>query len=400
MKPVSAMLFAFCLATMTFLTVGCEVEDGTAGDAAAGQADVPVGETGAGGDTVAEGDIEVDTFGETPGGEPVQSFILTNANGMTAKLIDLGATLVSLEVPDAEGKVADVVLGCDTVDCYLTSSPYFGCIVGRYANRIANAKFTLDGKEYVLEANEAPHTLHGGDSGYHKKIWQSEPFSDADGEGVKFTYVSPAGEGGYPGELTATATYTLTPENTLRIDYTATTDAPTVVNLTHHSYFNLQGHDSGTILDHVLMLNADRYTPGDATLIPTGEIAPVEGTPVDFTAPTAIGERIGQVEGGYDHNFVVNGEQGEMRLAARVAEPDSGRVMEIHTTEPGIQFYSGNFLDGSFAGKDGARYAKHSGFCLETQKFPDTPNQPAFPSAVLRPGETYTHTIEHRFSAE
>lgn len=349
---------------------------------------------------VSEASYTTETFGETADGRQVTAYKLENANGVTATLIDYGAILVSLNVPGNDGEFADIVLGCDTVECYATESPYFGAIVGRYANRIAEGKFTLDGEEYNLAVNNPPNHLHGGDVGFDKVLWNAEPFSDASGVGVTFTYLSPDGEEGYPGNLNVSAKYVLTNNNELRIDYEATTDKATPVNLTHHSYFNLQGHDAGKILDHELMIAADRYTPTDDTLIPTGEIAPVEGVPFDFTEPTPIGERIDQVEGGYDLNYVLNSDTGTLALAARVHEPDSGRVMEIFTTEPGIQFYSGNFLDGSFEGKNGAVYNQHEGFCLETQHFPDSPNQENFPSTILRPGETYTHTIVHKFTTQ
>lgn len=344
--------------------------------------------------------VSASDYGTTKDGTPVQQYTLTNANGLKAVLIEYGATLVSLETPDRDGKLANITLGCPNLQSYEEHSPYFGAIAGRCANRIAGGKFTLDGAEYTLATNDAPNHLHGGERGFGAVVWESEGFVTADGSGVQFTYVSADGEEGYPGTLTTTVRYTLTNANELSFDYKATTDKPTVVNLTQHSYWNLAGHGAGTILDHQLMINADRYTPADETLIPTGEIAPVAGTPVDFTEPEAIGARIDQVAGGYDLNYVLNGEPPELRLAARVTEPSSGRVMEIHTTAPGLQFYSGNHLDGSFEGLDGVIYPKYSGLCLETQHFPDSINQPDWPSVVLRPGETYRHYTVHKFSAE
>jgi aldose 1-epimerase len=342
--------------------------------------------------------IERESWGTTPEGEPVERYTLTNSRGMSASLIPYGAILTALRVPDRHGAPADVVLGFDTLDGYLGDHPYFGSAVGRVANRIARGRFTLNGREYHLAVNNGPNHLHGGIVGFNHRLWTAELVGDS----VRLSYVSPDGEEGYPGTLSSTVTYSLTEENELRLDYHATTDADTPVNLTNHSYFNLAG--SGAILDHELTLMADRYTPVDDTLIPTGEIAPVRGTPLDFTTPHAIGARIARVPGpapgGYDHNFVLNGGGGALALAARVREPGSGRGMEVLTTQPGVQFYSGNFLDGSLAGKGGTRYQKHEGFCLETQHFPDSVNHPEFPSTILRPGETYAHTTIYRFSAE
>ncbi|MBI2434958.1 MAG: galactose mutarotase [Candidatus Hydrogenedentes bacterium] len=338
-------------------------------------------------------------FGNSPEGAKVTAYKLTNAQGLKAVLIDYGAILVSLETPDRKGNLADVVLGCDTVEGYATVSPYFGAIVGRYANRIALGRFTLDGVPYTLATNNAPNHLHGGKIGFNKVMWQGRPFSDVQGAGVVFTYRSPDMEEGYPGNLDCTVTYTLTNENELQIEYQGTTDKPTVVNLSHHSYFNLKGHGSGDVLGHVMTINADRYTPVDTTLIPTGQIATVAATPLDFTHPAAIGAQIAVI-GGYDHNFVLNKRGDNLSLAARVAEPDSGRVMEVYTTEPGLQFYTGNFLDGSFKGKGGAVYEKHAGFCLEAQHYPDSPNRPQFPSTVLRPGEKYHQRTTYKISVE
>jgi len=303
-------------------------------------------------------------------------------------------------VPDKAGKMADIVLGCKTLAEYEAGHPYFGALIGRYGNRIAKGKFTLDGVEYTLAVNNGANHLHGGLVGFDKKVWKAEQVKTADSVGVKLTYVSTDMEEGYPGTLTSTVVYELTNNNELKIDYTATTDKPTILNLTHHGYFNLAGHDAGDILDHAMMIAADRYTPVDEGLIPTGELAPVAGTVMDFTKPTAIGARIKDVQGGgYDHNYVLTSGGGKMALAARVADPKTGRVMEVLTTEPGVQFYTGNFLDGTNKGK-GTVYNKHAAFCLETQHYPDSPNKPDWPSVVLRPGQTYRHATVYRFSAE
>lgn len=337
-------------------------------------------------------------FGEVEG-RSVSLFTLSNANGMEVKATNYGGILTHIRVPDTGGTFEDVALGYDSLDGYLDRSPFFGAIVGRYANRIAGAEFTLDGETYPLAANNGPNHLHGGERGFDKVVWAAQPFEEADRRGILLAYTSVDGEEGYPGTLDVQVTYTLTDDDELIVDYQATTDAPTPVNLTQHAYFNLAGVGKGDVHDHEVMINADRFTPVDSTLIPTGELRPVEGTPFDFTDPTPIGARIDaadqQIEygGGYDHNFVLNGAAGEMKLAARVYEPTSGRVMEVRTTEPGVQFYTGNFLDGSITGK-GATYTARSGFCLETQHFPNSPNESSFPSAILRPGEEYeTRTI-------
>jgi aldose 1-epimerase len=332
----------------------------------------------------------------------VNRYTLTNRDGLVATITDLGGHLTELHLPDRSGRTADVVLGHSTLESYRDRAitPYFGAIVGRYANRIAGGRFTLDGTPYTLATNDGPHHLHGGESGFDQKVWDAEPMPDGpDGPALRLTCSSPDGEEGYPGLLRATVVYTLTHDNALTIDYRATADAPTVVNLTNHAYFNLAGEASGAVVtDHVLQLHAARYTVVDETLIPTGELAPVRGTPFDFTTPRPIGERLADVAGpGHDHNFVIDGEPGALRPAARVHHPGSGRVMEIHTTQPGVQFYDGNLLDGSITGKGGRAYVKHYGFCLETQHFPDSPNRPGFPSTVLRPGEEYHEVTVHRF---
>jgi aldose 1-epimerase len=341
-------------------------------------------------------DIQKQPFGELPDGTAVDIFTLTDGRGLKARLMTYGATLVSLDVPDRNGKPGDIVLGYDSLDGYVKNNPYFGSTVGRYGNRIAKGRFTLDGVAYKLATNNGENHLHGGIKGYDKVVWKAEPVR-GDGEvGVKFSYLSPDGEEGYPGNLNITVTYLVNGRNELKIGYEATTDKATPVNLTNHSYFNLAGE--GDVLGHELMINADAYTPVDAELIPTGEIRPLKDTPFDFTAPHTIGERIAQVEGGYDHNFVLRGGGGTLNLAARIIEPESGRVMEIRTTEPGLQFYSGNFLDGTISGKGGRTYQKHAGFCLETQHFPDSPNRPNFPSTILRPGQVYESQTVYKFS--
>lgn len=345
--------------------------------------------------------LEKTEWGRLSDGSVVHLFTLTNARGMVAKITTYGATLTEVWVPDRDGKLANVVLGFDNLEGYAKGHPYFGCTVGRVANRIAGGKFTLDGQSYTLAVNNGPNHLHGGLQGFDKKVWQAEPIASQDGLAVMFSYTSPDGEEGYPGKLYVRVVFTLTDRNELRIDYVANTDKPTVVNLTNHSYFNLAG--SGTILDHVLTLNAARYTPADAGLIPTGEIAPVAGTPLDFTVPTRLGARIAAVMDfakGYDHNFVINRERPGLVPCATVYEPRSGRTLEIRTTEPGVQLYTGNHLDGSRKGVGGVVYGQHSGFCLETQHFPDAINKPSFPSIVLRPGQTYRSSTVHKFSVK
>jgi aldose 1-epimerase len=355
--------------------------------------------------TQLQAEVKVSEFGKTADGTPVEEFTLTNSTGATVKLISRGATLKEWLVPDKNGEVADVVFGFDDVAGYESpANGYFGCTAGRVANRIAKGKFTLDGKDYTLATNDAPNALHGGEKrSLDKVVWQGKPFKSDDGEGVVFTYSSPDGEEGYPGKLDMQVTYTLNDKNELRIDYSATTDQATPVNLTNHAYFNLAGAGSPTINDHELTLTADRYTPVDDTLIPTGELASVEGTPFDFRQPHAIGERVDQLGtgtgAGYDHNFVLNNQDGDLAVAAKVRDPKSGRVLTVSTTEPGIQFYGGNFLEGA-AGKGGKKYAYRSGFCLETQHYPDSVNQENFPPIVLRPGEKYTHTCIYQITAE
>jgi aldose 1-epimerase len=347
--------------------------------------------------------VEKQAFGKTPDGEEVDLYVLTNTQGTKAKVMTYGALLTELDVADRDGKLGDVVLGFDDLKGYLTRHPYFGCTVGRVANRIAKGKFTLDGKEYKLATNNGPNSLHGGDKGFDQKVWKAEVVKSPDGPAVRFHYDSKDGEEGYPGNLSCDVTYTLTNDNALRLDYKATTDRPTPVNLTNHSYFNLAGQDSGDVLNHELTLYADRYTPTDKELIPTGEIKPVRGTPLDFTKPEKIGARIGELKsgpGGYDHNFVLDKGDKKLSLAAKVYDPKSGRVMETYTTEPAVQLYTSNFLDGTLKGKGGAAYKKYQALCLEAQHYPDSVNHPDFPSTILKPGETYTQTTVYKFSTK
>ena len=340
--------------------------------------------------------IEQRTFGRTRDGADVKIYTLTNRAGMSAKVTEYGATLTELWVPDREGKLTDVVLGYERLDDYIAAPFYLGAVLGRVANRIANGRFTLDGKSYVLATNRAPNHLHGGVRGFDKRVWSSRPNESADA-GVTFSYVSPDGEEGYPGTLKVDVTYTLTDANDLRIEYMATTDKVTLINLTNHSFFNLAG--AGGVLDHVLTITAQRYTGADATGVPTGALAPVAGTPLDFTHPRRIGDRIAETPGGngYDQNYAI-ASRDRLTLAARLEDPKSGRVMEVATTEPGMQFFTGNRFDGSFPGVGGVKYEKHAGVALETQHYPDAINHPEFPSVVLRPGETFRSTTVLRFT--
>jgi len=348
-------------------------------------------------------------FGTTPSGQPATLYPLTNTQGLRVEISPYGGTIVRLLAPDRHGETADVVLGFDTLDEYLVRSPYFGCVVGRCANRIAGGKFALGGKTYQLAQNNSPGGipchLHGGLKGFDQQWWRAAPVSSPEGDALRLSYRSSDGEEGYPGNVDVEVTYTLTADNALRIDYQATTDRETPVNLTNHSYFNLAGEGSGDILGHVLTLNASGFTPVNAGLIPLGHVAPVAATPLDFRTPHVIGERIAtaneqlRVARGYDHNFVIDRRHDGLVLAATVFEPKSGRILEVHTTEPGVQFYSGNFLDGSRVGKHGHACEHRSGFCLETQHFPDSPNQASFPSVILQPGLTLRSTTTYRFSA-
>lgn len=343
-------------------------------------------------------------WGTTQDGTAVELYTLTNSHGVEVRAMTYGGIITNIRVPDRSGNMGDVVLGFDTLAGYLKDSPYFGAVVGRYGNRIAKGQFTLDGRTYKLAVNNGPNHLHGGIKGFDKQVWSARPIDGPTGIGVAFTRVSPDGEEGYPGNLTATVTYTLTDANQLIVKYEAATDKATPVNLTQHTYFNLAG--SGDILAHVLTLNASRYTPVDATLIPTGEIAPVEGTPFDFRSATPIGARISKADpqmkngNGYDHNWVLDRAGQGLQLAARVVEPRTGRTLEVSTTEPGVQFYSGNFLDGTVKGKQGAVYQFRSGFCLETQHFPDSPNHPAFPTTIVAPGQPHSSETVFTFGIQ
>ena len=344
-------------------------------------------------------EIMKSSFGQTPAGENIDLYTLKNAAGMEVQIMNYGGVVTSIKVPDRDGKTSEVSLGYDKLQGYLDKGSFFGALVGRYGNRIAGAAFSLDGATYTLVKNNGVNHLHGGTKGFDKVVWQAEPLPASNA--LVLRYLSADGEEGYPGNLSVKVTYTLTDDSGLRIDYEATTDKTTVVNLTNHTYFNLKDAGATPMLDHELMIAADRFTPVDETLIPTGELREVAGTPFDFRTPTAIGARIdaddAQIKAGkgYDHNYVLKGD-GSLSLAARVYEPQSGRVMEVLTTEPGVQFYSGNFMDGSITSR-GATYGRRHAFCLETQHFPDSPNQPDFPSTVLKPGETYQTTTVYRF---
>ncbi len=344
--------------------------------------------------------IEKSLFGKTEDGQDIWLYTCTNAHGLVLQMTNYGACVVSLKTPDRQGRLANINLGFDRLEGYLGDHPYFGVTVGRYCNRIAKGEFKLGGQEYRLARNNGENHLHGGPTGFARRVWEAESVRSDQAVGVRFTRRSSDGEEGYPGNLDVTAVYTLTNDNELKVELTAGTDEPTHVNLTNHNYWNLAGAGSGTIKDHELTIFADQYLPVDAGLIPTGELADVAGTPLDFRRPHKIGARIEQVGGdplGYDHCFALRSRDGSLALAARVRDPGSGRVMEIHTTQPGLQFYSGNFLDGSAAN---GGYRQHEGFCLETQHYPDTPNQPGFPSTVLKPGQTYRQVTVHKFSAE
>ncbi len=358
--------------------------------------------------TTASG-VTSEPFGTMPDGTEATLYTLTNASGASVSVTNYGGIVTSIRVPDRDGTLADVTLGFDSVEGYTSEAyrnalPYFGAIIGRYGNRIANARFELDGETYPLAANNGANHLHGGEVGFDGVMWAAEPVDGA--TALRLTRTSPDGEEGYPGTLDVTVTYTLTDDDRLVVDYEATTDAPTVVNLTNHTYFNLTGDPTNTILDHQLQIRADTFTPVDAGLIPTGEVRPVEGTPFDFRQLTVIGERIDADDEqigfgpGYDHNWMLQRAGDGLVEAARVVEPTTGRVLVVETTEPALQFYAGNFLDGSITGKGGVAYARRTGFCLETQHAPDSPNQPAFPSTVLRPGETYRSQTVYAFRTE
>lgn len=344
--------------------------------------------------------IEKTVFGKMPDGKPVDVYTLCAPNGMRVQVMTYGATLVGVDVPDRTGKLENVTLHLATLEDYLAGHPFFGSVAGRYANRIAKGRFTLDGKQYQLPVNNGVNHLHGGPQGFDKAVWTARPREQVDEISLELTHVSPDGDAGYPGTLRATVTYSLSRDGQLKFDYTATTDKATPVNLTNHAYWNLGGCRSGTILDHQLQINADRYLPVDEGLIPLGELRPVKGTPMDFTRPEKIGARIAKVPGGYDHCYVINQRHpGELTLAARAVDPGSGRTMEVYTTEPGVQLYTGNFLDGT-KGIGGYTYPKHAAFCLETEHFPDSPNRPEYPSTILLPGQVYRHTTIHKFGVQ
>jgi len=349
--------------------------------------------------------MQKQSFGKTADGQAVDLYTLKNKNGVEVAITNYGGTLVSIKVPDRSGKMGDVLLGYDTIEGYQAGKAYIGALIGRYGNRVAHGRFSIGQNVYTLAKNNGENTLHGGISGFNAKVWTAADISGPAGDALDLKYVSKDGEEGFPGNLSVEVVYTLNDENALNIDYSATTDKETVVNLTNHAYFNLAGQGSGDILQTELQIHADRFTPVDSGLIPTGELRKVKGTPFDFLAPTAIGARIDQDEEqmklgmGYDHNFVLNAKHGALALAARAAEPKSGRVLEVLTTEPGIQFYTGNFLDGS-PGKGGKPNARRNAFCLETQHFPDSPNHPKFPTTLLKPGARYHTTTMYKFSVQ
>ncbi len=345
--------------------------------------------------------VHTEPFGRTPDGQEVFVYTLASSKGLRARITNFGAILVSMVTPDRTGNLQDVTLGYDDLDGYVNQQSYFGATIGRYANRIGNARFVLDGVEYRLTANEGPNQLHGGKKGFDKVLWKTEEVTAAESQAwIRLSYLSPDGEEGYPGNLQCKVTYRLTNEDELRISYEAETDKKTVVNLTNHSYWNLAGQGGRDVLGHEMMIHASRFTIVNTELIPTGAFASVLDMPLDFLAPKTIGSRIHQLASGYDHNYVLRGKESTLKPCARVREPASGRTMEIRTTEPGVQFYTGNHFDGSIVGKGGGRYGKHAGLCLETQHFPDSPNKPTFPSTVLEPGRKFTSLTVHKFSAK
>lgn len=367
-------------------------------------AGVAASAAGFAGSAVGAVEVTKKPWGRTPDGTAVDLFTLRNARGAEATITTYGGIVVTLLMQDRNGRMGDIVLGYDNLQGYIDKTPYFGCLVGRYGNRIGDAKFTLDGTTYTLAKNDGPNSLHGGARGFDKVVWSGRSVESKDGAALELTYLSRDGEEGFPGNLKVTAVYTLTNDNELKLDFSATTDKPTVCNLTHHSYFNLRGQGDGDILGHEIMINAARITPIDKTLITTGEYMPVEGTPFDFRKPAAIGARINESDTqlgygpGYDHNWVIDKPAGQLGIQATVYESTTGRVLEVLSDEPGLQFYSGNFLDGTIKGKGGVVYQKRTGFCLEPQHYPDSPNKPQFPSVVLRPGQLYQNTIIYRFS--
>ncbi|MGO9114509.1 MAG: galactose-1-epimerase [Thermoguttaceae bacterium] len=349
--------------------------------------------------------IVKEVYAQLPDETQIEQYTLSNSNGLKVKIINYGAVITAVETPDRNGKIENITLHRDSLADYMEmkngkpTTPYFGATIGRYGNRIAKGRFTLNGKEYTLKTNDGPNALHGGLKGFDKVVWNAEPVKTPDAVGVAFTYTSPDGEEGYPGTLKTKVTYSLTDKDELKMDYEATTDKDTVLNLTNHAYWNLAGASNGDILKHEIVLHADRFLPVDATLIPLGRLDPVKGTAMDFTSPKAIGKDIAQVEGGYDHCYVLVRKNDGLSLAARVTEPTSGRAMEVYTTQPAIQFYTGNFLDGTIHA-DGKAYDKHYAFCLETQHYPDSPNEKEFPTTVLKPGETYKQSTVHKFTVQ
>ena len=353
-----------------------------------------------------KGSITKADFGKTPDGQAVEIYTLRNSRGAEARIMTYGGIVQSLTMPDKNGKLADIVLGYDNLQGYIDKTPYFGALIGRYGNRIGGAKYVLEGQTYTLATNNNGNSLHGGLKGFDKVVWAARSMVTTHGPALILTYFSKDGEEGYPGNLEVTAVYTLTDDNELELEFAATTDKPTVVNLTHHSYFNLAGQGNGDILGHIVYINSDQTTPVDSGLIPTGNFADVTGTPFDFRKPTAIGARINdpdtvlQYGPGYDHNWVINKPLGQFGLQARVVEPNSGRVMEVWSDEPGLQFYAGNFLDGTIHGRGGVAYQVHTGFCMEPQHYPDSPNKPQFPSTELKPGHKYKNTIVYKFSVQ
>ncbi len=383
--PGKVSLWLICSSLVLF--TGCRM------DQKSGGADLQPG---------GKGSMKKESFGQLANGTAVDIYTLTNTNGVEARITNYGGIIVSLKTPDRAGNLGDITHGFEKIEDYQAGHPFFGSLVGRYGNRIGQARFSLNGVTYELAANNGRNHLHGGKVGFDKKVWQAEGSTTAEGPVLVLTTSSADGEESYPGNLSVKVTYSLLESNALRIDYLATSDKDTIVNLTNHAYFNLAGE--GTILDHEIMINADRFTPVDNELIPTGELRPVNGTPFDFTTPHRIGERIDAEDEqirfgkGYDHNFVLNHGGGKSGLAARAYDPKSGRVLEVETTEPGVQFYTANFLTGDLKGKGGRIYERRSGFCLETQHFPDSPNKPQFPSTVLRQGEEYRTTTLFRFS--
>ncbi len=391
-NPRMLLTAALCAAAL-FGSLACKKEPAGAPEQASVQPPA------AGGETM---EIQKQPFGNLPDGTAVDVYTLTNKNGIKARIATYGGTVISLEVPDRNGRLADIVLGHDALAGYLDrkTNPYFGAIIGRYGNRIAGAAFSLDGVTYHLAKNDGENTLHGGLKGFDAAVWRAEPVKEPGAAGLKLSHASQDGDEGYPGNLTCTVVYTLTDDNELKISYEASADKATPINLTNHSYFNLAGQGEGDILGQELMLNADEYVGFTPALIPTGEIVKVQGTPYDFTTPKLIGADIAKVPGGYDLCFILRGGGGKLELAARAHDPASGRVMEVSTTEPAIQLYTSNFLDGSIIGKGGKAYKKHYAFCLETQHYPDSPNHPEFPSTVLRPGQVYRSLTVHKFSAK